>query len=216
MVVGHSIGTKLVERLDEKTLQMVNEKLPVTRIDLALRIVTPPRGEIDIPKIRALIHQLRDKAGMQFGLITFDQYQSQESLKSLQDAGFTASLFSVDDDTTAYDMLKQALYDERVLCYEFPKLEEELARLERAGHKVDHPAQAGGSKDLADCLAAVVHHVEEGWRRGAGSLGMFQLGSVERPEQEDDVDAVRARAAAKIINGQPLTSREEDTWIFGL
>jgi len=162
LIVGHGIGTKSVERLDEKTLQMVNEKLPITCIDLALRVVAPLAGEIDIPKIRALIYQLRDKAGMQFGLITFDQYQSQESLKSLKDSGFTADNFSVDNDTTAYDMLKQALYDERVLCYEFPKLEEELARLERAGHKIDHPAQAGSSKDLADCLAAVVHHVEEG------------------------------------------------------
>ena len=148
----------------------MKETLPITRVDLALRIVPPPRGEIDIPRIRALLHQLRD-IGMPFGLITFDQYQSQESVKSLKDAGFRCDNFSVDDDTTAYDMLKQALYDERLLCYEFPKLEEELARLERAGHKVDHPAQAGSSKDVADCLAAVVHHVEEGWRAGAGSRG---------------------------------------------
>ena len=213
LIVGHGIGTKSVERLDEKTLQMVNEKLPITCVDLALRVVAPLASEIDIPRIRALFHQLRDKAGMQFGLITFDQYQSQESLKSLKDAGFTADNFSVDDDTTAYDMLKQALYDERVLCYEFPKLEEELARLERAGHKVDHPAQAGSSKDLADCLAAVVHHVEEGWRAGAGSLGLFQLGVVEPPEQEDDRATVAARAAAKVINGQPLTGDEENALI---
>jgi len=215
LLIGHSIGTKPVERLDEKTLQGVKETLPITRIDLALRIVAPLRGEIDIPRIRALFHQLREKTGMQFGLITFDQYQSQESLKSLKDAGFTASNFSVDDDTTAYDMLKQALYDERVLCYEFAKLEEELARLERAGHKVDHPAQAGGSKDLADCLAAVIHHVEEGWRAGAGSLGMFLTGIVDRLGQAAEPEDVYARAAAKVIDGQPLTAEEEDALLWG-
>ena len=35
---------------------------------LALRIVVSASGEIDIPKIRALIHQLSNKVGMQFGL----------------------------------------------------------------------------------------------------------------------------------------------------
>ena len=76
--------------------------------------------------------------------MTFDQFQSQESVKSLKDAGLTADAFSVDDDTTAYDMLKQALYDERLLCYEFPKLEVELAQLERVGYKVDHPTNGSG------------------------------------------------------------------------
>lgn len=213
LVIAHAIGTREVERTNEQSLQMVKETLPVTRIDLVLRIVAPPRGEIDTARIRALFHQLRDKVGMQFGLISFDQFQSQESLKSLKDAGFSASLFSVDDDTVGYDMLKQALYDERVLCYECPKLEEELARLEGVGHKIDHPAQAGGSKDLADCLAAVVHHVEEGWRRGAGSLGMFQFGSDKPTQAEESRDAIRARASVKVINGQPLTGAEEDSLI---
>ena len=43
------------------------------------------------------------------------------------------------------------------------------------------------------------------------------MGSVELPElaydPEDDLDAVRARAAAKVINGQPLTGDEEDALI---
>jgi len=214
LVVAHAIGVKQVERLDPKSMQTVKETLPITRVDLALRIVPPPRGEIDIPRIRALLHQLRD-IGMPFGLITFDQYQSQESVKSLKDAGFRCDNFSVDDDTTAYDMLKQALYDERLLCYEFPKLVEELARLERAGHKVDHPAQVGSSKDVADCLAAVVHHVEEGWRAGAGSRGMFLVGIVERPGQMAEPADMAVRAPAKVIDGQPLTEEEEDHLVFG-
>jgi len=42
---------------------------------------------------------------------------------------------------------------------------------------------------------------------------MFQLGSVELPELADDRAAVAARAAAKVINGQPLTGDEEDSLI---
>ena len=44
--------------------------------------------------------------------------------------------------------------------------------------KVDHPSSAGASKDLADCLAAVVHHCEVGWARGSAN-GLFKIGIVE-------------------------------------
>lgn len=180
LVIAHVVGKKVIERMDSETLEMVKEVAAVTRIDLVLRIVAPNNGsEVDIPSIRALFHQFRE-IGMQFGKITFDQYQSQESIKALNDAGFTSELFSVDDENgTAYEVLKQALYDERVLCYEYPLLERELAQLERTPDKIDHPVK--GSKDLADCLAAAVYHAEEGYRAGAGSLGMFQFGIVERP-----------------------------------
>jgi len=217
LCVGHVIGTKKVERFDDKTYKTKKEELPIIRIDLMVRIVPPRGGEIDIPRIRGLLYQLRDGFGMQFGLVTFDTFGSQESVKTMKDSGFNCEVFSVDTDSTAYEMLKAALYDERLLIYEMPKLEEELAKLEWTGTKVDHPSVAGSSKDLADCLAAVVCHCEEGWRAGAGSRGMFQLGSVELPElaydPEDDLDAVRARAAAKVINGQPLTGDEENALI---
>ncbi len=49
------------------------------------------------------------------------------------------------------------------MCFEFPALEQEPAQLERTPNMIDHPVR--GSKDIADCLAAVVHHVEEGLHR---------------------------------------------------
>jgi hypothetical protein len=213
LVITHVMGAKRVERMDSKTLKMVEETLAITRVDLVLRIVAPPNGEVDIPSIRALFHQFRE-LGMQFGKITFDQYQAQESIKALNDAGFTAELFSVDDENaTAYEMLKQALYDERVLCYPYSLLERELSQLERTPKKVDHPVR--GSKDLADCLAAAVYHAEEGYRAGAGSLGLFQFGEVERPGQMAEQPDTLKRAQTKIILGQPLTPAEEDAITFG-
>ena len=96
LVILHVVGTKQVERFDAKSLKMIKESLPITRVDLVLRIVNPPHGEIDIPRIRAILHQLRDQVGMEFGLVTFDFYQSQESIKALKDAGFTADHFQAD------------------------------------------------------------------------------------------------------------------------
>jgi hypothetical protein len=173
LAIGHVIGAKQVPRLGQDH-KPITENLPIIRMDLVLRIVAPPGGEIDIPSIRALFYQLRDHCGMEFGLITFDSFGSQESLKNLKDNGFTCDDFSVDDDFTAYDMLKQALYDERLLCYPHPKLQEELVRLERTAKKVDHPSTPGSSKDLADCVAAVVHHCHLGWAKGT-SNGLFKF-----------------------------------------
>jgi len=213
LVITHVVGNRQVERMDSQTLKPVKETHPITRVDLVLRIVAPPNGEVDIPSIRALFHQFRD-LGMQFGKITFDQYQSQESIKALNDAGFTSELFSVDDENaTAYEVLKQALYDQRVLCYEYPLLERELVQLERTPKKVDHPVR--GSKDLADCLAAAVFHAEEGYRAAAGSLGMFQFGVVERPGQVAEPPEALKRAQTKIVTGQPLTPAEEGAMVFG-
>ena len=90
---------------------------------------------------------------MQFGKITFDTYGSQESIKTLKDEGFDADLLSMDKDTTPYDILRTAIYDERILCYRVPVLEKELIQLERGEKKIDHPATHGASKDLADALA---------------------------------------------------------------
>jgi len=214
LVITHTIATKQVERFDVENMEMVKETLPITRVDLVLRIVNPPQGEIDIPRIRAILHQLRDQVGMQFGLITLDQYQSQESIKALNDAGFTADLFSVDDDFTAYDMLKQALYDERVACYSYPLLERELATLERTPKKVDHPAVAGSSKDLSDALAGALHHAEEGWRKGAGVAGLFKLGLVGEsgaaPMRE--VEDRQALAFRNVVEGLPYDVDD----IFGI
>jgi hypothetical protein len=175
LAIGHVIGTKKVVRSD-KDYNPITETLPIIRLDLVLRIVAPSRGEIDVAKVRALFYELRDRHGMQFGLITYDSFASQESIKNLKDNGFSCENFSVDLDFTAFDMLKQAIYDGRLLCYRHPKLQEELVRLERTAKKVDHPSAPGSSKDLADCVAAVVRHSEVGWAKGYGNR-LFKIGS---------------------------------------
>ena len=212
IVVAHAEGSKRVPRTDMATGQTVYENMPIIRVDLALRVVAPRHGEIDIPKVRSLIYQLRS-LGMEFGLVTFDTYGSQESVKALKDAGYQADVYSVDTEFTPWNELKQALYDERLMCFEFPHLEHELAQLERTPKKVDHPPR--GSKDVADCLAAVVHHVEEGWRKGMGAQGMFQIGLVEQPGMSNETSQRRRdQIITKVVRGTPINMEEEDKLVF--
>jgi hypothetical protein len=151
---------------------------------------------------------------MQFGMITFDTWGSQESVKSMKDEGFNADILSVDDDTTPYETLRTAIYDERVLCYHVPVLERELIQLERGPKKIDHPPR--GSKDIADGLAGAVQQCEDAWRAGESSRGLFQLGMVERAgEPSLSEQASRDIISEKIATGHKLTDQEEDDLLFG-
>ena len=49
--------------------------------------------------------------GMQFGVVTYDSWGSDESIQTLNAEGFTAEKFSVDADTEPYEQLKAALYE---------------------------------------------------------------------------------------------------------
>lgn len=214
LVIAHNTGARKVQRFDSKKLQNVEELKPVIRVDLALRIIAPPHGEIDIPRIRAILYELNRRYGMQFGMITFDTWGSQESVKSMKDEGFNADILSVDDDTTPYETLRTAIYDERVLCYHVPVLERELIQLERGPKKIDHPPR--GSKDIADGLAGAVQQCEDAWRAGESSRGLFQLGMVERAgEPSLSEQARRDIISEKIATGHKLTDQEEDDLLFG-
>ena len=131
------------------------EILPKIEIDFALEVRPPKGGEISFEKIRSLFCVLKDQ-GLNLKWITFDSYQSADSIQILRQKGFVTDTISMDKDNHSYDMLKTALYDGRIAIPEHPKLKKELLTLEfdtKRG-KVDHPPH--GSKDLADALAGVV------------------------------------------------------------
>ena len=179
---------------------------------MALEIRAPAQGEVDIPRVRSVLYNL-GSLGMQFGSITFDTYGSQESLKTLRDKGYPAEEFSLDRTKEGYEELKDALYDERVWCYEHPVLQRELAQLEDTVKKIDHPSFPGASKDIADALAGAAHGCEEGWRRGENARGMFQVGDVDRPG-EPKPNPTRDTAFTKVAEGHALTDAEEDAILF--
>ncbi len=212
--VGHVVGTKNVSVM-QADFTTTREKKPLIRMDLVLRIVAPPHKEIDLTRIRAVLYQLA-ALGMEFGLITYDHYQSQESVKTLKEQGYNADNFSLDNDYEGYAALKAALYDQRVACYYIPVLERELAQLEDTGKKIDHPSAPGSSKDLADCVAAVVHQCEEGWRKGDAIGTQFMPGIVEYPGQvSPETHQQLEQAVSGVVEGRKLTPDEERAILFG-
>lgn len=133
----------------------VKELLPLIHIDALLRITPPKNGEINLAKVRDIIHALR-RIGMNVRWGTFDQFQSRDSMQLLKQAGLAIGYQSIDLNTMPYDFVKNALYDGRLSMPEHPVCERELAALERdvKKNKIDHPPN--GSKDVSDSLAGVV------------------------------------------------------------
>lgn len=146
----------------------VIEVLPEITVDFALEIYPPKSGEIDIARIRKMITMLRDKMKMNVRWVTYDQYQSADSLQVLRQNGFSTGLRSMDRTTFPYETLKQAIYDGRVKIPSHDKLQKELIELEfdAKKNKIDHPPNS--SKDISDCLAGVVYGLSmrrETWAR---------------------------------------------------
>jgi hypothetical protein len=66
-------------------------------------------------------------------------------------------------------MTKEAIYDERILCYQNPILAMELATIrkdDRTG-RLDHVPN--GKKDVSDAVAGAIYHAEKAFATGATS-----------------------------------------------
>lgn len=134
-------------------------RLPVVTVDLMTYWTAPPDGEIELGEIRKLILELRDR-GFPIAKVTYDGYQSADSIQILSNAGIESDRRSVDKDTSAYDTLKDLIYDERLKAYYCWLVTEELKNLSIVnGIKVDHPDH--GSKDVSDALAGAVQGAVE-------------------------------------------------------
>jgi hypothetical protein len=141
-------------------------------IDLMLRIQGSPESPIRISKIREIIYALEAMGfPIKQGVVTYDGFQSSDSLQILESKGYTVELLSVDRTTLPYCNLKEAINEDRIDYYYVPSgiddepsasgmFIQECSRLEEIeGKKIDHPPK--GSKDVADAVCGVTHNIVE-------------------------------------------------------
>ena len=149
VTIGHVPGFKHMNRGDYQ------ETLPIIQLDMILEVRPPKGGEIEFENIRRLLYVIRDKLHIPLRWVSFDSFQSTDSMQILAQNGFLVGYQSMDTDTAAYDLTKQALYDLRVRAPAHAKAQKELCTLEfdAKKRKVDHQPQ--GSKDVSDSLAGV-------------------------------------------------------------
>lgn len=154
MAMGH---VREIVEIDE-------EFKPVIVFDMLLRMKAPAGGEILLQSVREIIYQLKERH-FRIDMVTYDGFESTDTLQQLRKKRYRAERLSVDRSTLPYEDLRDALYEHRL---EFPpyityltndstELTEiavkELLGLQEVKGKVDHPAN--GSKDVADAMAGV-------------------------------------------------------------
>ena len=185
-----------------KQLQGIEDSyMPVFHIDGVLEVRPPRNSEILFWKIREVIMVLR-RMGMNIRWVTYDGFESTDSMQILRQQGFVTGYQSIDIVPTQgsvtsqrrpqpYDFLKSAIYDGRCPMPNHPHLRKEILMLERdlKTGKIDHPPN--GSKDCADALAGVVYVLtmrREIWAQHGIPITRIPSSITSTPDRMEDVN----------------------------
>jgi len=196
-----------VERWDEREEKVTNpdgfvdtitRTLPIVRNDFTVSFgadigAQPPR-EIQIRWARSLVFELM-KRGFYVGMVTYDGFQSADSIQILEMHGVPTGRMSTDKDPSIWKSLKDVASDGRLHMPFSNLLQMELEGLSRIGDKVDHPQ--GGSKDEADAFScSIVSAMAIGGEEDSGSsiaadeVGFFSTGSTMEPLEGMEEDFI--------------------------
>jgi hypothetical protein len=131
--------------------------LPKFVVEMAVSIKPDSLNHADPAEVRKWVMQLATHHKLNIEQVSYDGWQSKESLGLLRQAGIASAEISVDKKSDPYKTLRSAIYEGRILLPDSDLLRTELVSLEYLSKKdkVDHPPK--GSKDVADALCGAVY-----------------------------------------------------------
>jgi len=205
LAIGRVFG--FTRSKSQDPLSTVEETLPIFCIDGAASIVPTPNREIDLFAVRDLILFLKKHINIVF--ITMDSYESAMMLQSFRTNRISSTVQSVDRTIQPYKDLKTAILTERILYPNSPVLLKEIKSLihDPRTDKIDHPAQGRGSKDISDCVAAIVHRfsTRRTSYRTDGQTGGRPVNAGNRPQgsgnrlKDTDSRRIRTNNSGRLI-----------------
>ena len=208
IAVVHSTKSITVERFTATgAIDKVSEN--VYEIDLLLTIKAISGSEIPLFKVREFLLWLNSYIGFKFEKITFDGFQSADSIQLLKMAGLNAGLQSVDRTDIPYLNLRACILEQRLVGYYNSIVIEELRDLDydRKAKKVDHPIVKAdgspGSKDTSDALCGAVNNAQEFYAK-KNSMNVIQTTNMQ----------AALTAVQRINNLRKLEEEKEYDWIL--
>jgi len=135
--------------------------VPSFAVECAITLTPSANAEVEPAVIRDWIIQLASEHGFTIGGVSYDGYQSQESIQVLRRARVYAVEISMDRKMEQYEYFRSAIYEDRVAFCASDMLMDELIMLEydSVKDKVDHPPK--GSKDLADAVCGAIYNCSQ-------------------------------------------------------
>lgn len=177
-------------------------------VDLMLSIKAIPGSEIPLYKIREFFLWLKTYIGMKFQIITYDGFQSADSIQLLKSAGFNAGLLSVDRSATPYLNLRSCILDNRLDMYYNGIVVREIYDLEydKRNNKVDHPIVtidgSEGTKDLSDGVCGAVYDAQQYYADRKGTK------TIQNVNAKRNLEAVKRLQALK-----KYQDKDPNNWI---
>lgn len=144
-----------VEKWEQRKIgDKLTEPAPVVIVD-QVRFWTPSKTKnVDFTEIREYILSLK-RRGFNIHLVTFDRWESADTMQYLNERGLKAERLSVAK--KHYEDLAMVVAEERVIGPHNTLLIDELLQLRiMKNDKVDHPRK--GSKDLSDAVCGAVYN----------------------------------------------------------
>jgi hypothetical protein len=137
------------------------ELLPKAVVEMACTITPDANNEIDIAEVRTWVKHLKTRYGFPIKGVSYDGFDSRESIQAWRKTGVPAAMISVDRTSVPYKQFRDAMYDCRILLPEDDVLLSEITELEydEDKDKVDHPVV--GAKDCSDAVCAAFHNMME-------------------------------------------------------
>lgn len=159
-----------------------DERLIVV-IDAVLAWEGTRKVNVDFGDVYNVIERINKIRPIEY--ISADRWNSGETLQRIKDLGIKteAFKFSNSQQYDFYSSLKKVINEDRLVLPKNSRwralLERELKQVQLLkGAKIDHPDT--GSKDLADCVAVVVHHLNERTLQDKVAQNNFEPSPVKR------------------------------------
>ena len=174
--------------------------VPYITFDLLIRVRAPIGGEVQIADLRKYFYDLKNVRNYNLYKVTMDTFQSVDTRQQLNKRKILTEELSVDKKKGPYEDLRDALYEDRISIPPYMTelmpgsaevidiVQRELLALQDTGTKIDHPKN--GSKDVADCMAAVVHELmsDPMYRRGVVSPRLRK--AKDNPDEHMNIEKV--------------------------
>jgi len=179
------------------------EERPITIIDVMCRFYAPPGGKLEPRRLRDIIwacYAFGEYPG--FERVSFDQFQSADSIDAFEAVGIEAELLSLERTTAPYEYLRQSMIDRRTSFYAYEpffmdcsslEYDTELDKINCTATRADGTL---GTKDVADCVAAVHAHIARDFHVIRKPVP-FTLGEMEKLDIANSAE----RQLLKIMGG---------------